>query len=211
MFADRADAGRRLAEELLRRHVSADVTLGIARGGIVVGWEVARALGGLLSVLVVRKLPFPDNPEAGFGAAAEDGSLCLLRGAAGRLPRRLIREILSRQTAELRRRVRVLRHGAPLPDLRGRAVILADDGIAMGSTALAAVKCCRRLGARRVVVAAPVASPEALSLLEEAADEVVVLASPPEFRAVAQFYDDWRDVPDEEVLRIVDRTACHEA
>jgi predicted phosphoribosyltransferase len=207
MFRDRADAGRQLAAELRRRAVEPALVLGIPRGGVEIGREAAQALDCGLSALVVRKLPFPDNPEAGFGAVAEDGSLFLLPDLAGRLSRRTIAGVIAAQREEVSRRIRVMRGGAALPDLKGRDVVIVDDGIAMGSTALAAVQCCRRLGARRVTAAAPVASLQANALLEKSADEVVILLTPPDFRAVAEYYANWSDVPEEEVLRILDRTS----
>jgi putative phosphoribosyl transferase len=103
------------------------------------------------------------------------------------------------------RRVEVLRNGAPLPDLQHRYVILVDDGIAMGSTTQAAVQCCREMGAKHILVAAPVSSPDARRKLNTAADEVVTLLTPPFFRAVAEYYQHWYDVPDEEVLQIMNR------
>jgi putative phosphoribosyl transferase len=207
MFRDRSDAGRQLAAELQRRAAAPALVLGIPRGGVEIGWEAAQVLNCGLSALVVRKLPFPDNPEAGFGAVAEDGSLFLLPDMAGQLSRQTIEEVIAAQREEVDRRVRVLRRGGPLPDMKGRDVIVVDDGVAMGSTALAAVQCCRGLGARRVTAAAPVASPQARALLEKSADEVVILLTPPDFRAVAEYYSTWSDVPEEDVLRILDRTA----
>ena len=205
MFSDRKDAGRQLAAELGRRGLRPEFVLGIPRGGVAVAWEVAKALGCEFGILVVRKLPFPDNPEAGFGAVAEDGSLCLLPGVTARLPRCIIKEILDEQFAEAQRRARVLRRREPLPEVRGREILLVDDGIAMGSTVLAAVRYCRRRAARRVTVAAPVASPEARARLVKSADDVVTLLSPGDFMAVASYYEKWYDVPDQEVVAILEQ------
>jgi len=203
MFENRTDAGRQLGAALSQHQGSQPLVLAIPRGGVEVAYQVAIGLAADLSLVVVRKLPFPDNPEAGFGALAEDGSLYFLPGANQRLPPSVILGIVQEQQAEVARRVEVLRGGDPLPELRRRHVILVDDGIAMGSTTQAAVKCCRSLGASRVTVAAPVASPGARTSLEASADEVVVLLCPSFFRAVAEFYRDWYDVPDQEVIGIM--------
>jgi putative phosphoribosyl transferase len=153
--------------------------LGIPRGGVEVGCQVAEELSAEFSMLVVRKLPFPDNPESGFGAIAEDGSVYLHPEAASWLSPKDIDFIVHEQKKEIIRRIRVLRSGSPLPDMKGRHVILVDDGIAMGSTMQAAVMCCRNLKAKKITVAAPVASPNAVRLAAASADEVVTLLLPP--------------------------------
>ena len=177
--------------------------LGIPRGGTVVGYEVAKCLDAEFSIIVVHKLPFPDQPEAGFGAIAEDGSVFINPGAAATLPSSVIDTTIEQQRTEVARRVITLRGGTDLPELRHRNVILVDDGIAMGSTARAAIMCCRNAKANRITVAAPVASPDAVTNLESVADGVVALLSPPFFRAVAEAYRRWYDVPDAEVQGIM--------
>ncbi|MBI5624080.1 MAG: phosphoribosyltransferase [Elusimicrobia bacterium] len=208
-FKDRGDAGRQLAAALASRLKPETVVLGIPRGGVEVAWEVALRTGCGFSALVVRKLPYPDNPEAGFGAVAEDGTVCMLPEARRDLPRGVIERILAEQKAEARRRVAVLRQGEPLPDLKGREVCLIDDGVAMGSTMLAGVLCCRNLGAAKVTAASPVASVSARQVLTRNADEVVVLLVPPFFRAVAEHYEDWRDVPDAEAAAFLKSRSPH--
>jgi putative phosphoribosyl transferase len=205
VFRDREEAGKQLGTALSRYKRTGSLVLGIPRGGAEVAWQVALALASEFSILVVRKLPFPDNPESGFGAIAEDGTVYLHPVAHRDVPRGLVERIVREQREEVLRRVRILRANRPLPDLRGRHVILVDDGIAMGSTTRAAVECCRNLGARRVIVAAPVASPHAIAALREVADEVVVLLAPPFFRAVAEIYAHWYDVPDTEVVAILEK------
>ncbi len=204
-FRNRAEAGDGLGAELKAGEYAGALVLGIPRGGVEVAFHVARALRTAMSILVVRKLPFPANPEAGFGALAEDGSLYVVPEAARLLPHRVMDDIVAVQRAEVARRVSVYRGGQSLPDLHERPVLVVDDGIAMGSTTQAAVLCCRNLGARRVTVASPVASPEAHADLELAADDVVVLSTPPLFRAVGEFYDEWRDLSDGEVVALADR------
>jgi predicted phosphoribosyltransferase len=161
MFHDRTDAGKRLAEALKRYEGTGALILGIPRGGVEVACQVAKVLALEFSILIVRKLPFPDSPESSFGAIAEDGSLYLVPDTAWILAQNLVDRIVEQQQAEVVRRVRVLHGGRTLPDLRNRHVIVVDDGIAMGSTMQAAVLCCQNLGASYVTVASPVASPKA--------------------------------------------------
>jgi putative phosphoribosyl transferase len=203
MFRDRTDAGIQLAKALEKYRDLDVIVLAIPRGGVEIGYQVAKSLGTLFSLIISRKLPFPDEPEAGFGAVSEDGSSWLIPRVEAWLPRESIEEIISCQVAETKRRVEVLRAGQDLPDISGQTVILVDDGIAMGSTMRASVACCRNLGARKVVVAAPVTGPDTAREIEKIADEVVILEKPYNFRAVAQVYENWYDVTDEEVLEIM--------
>ncbi|WP_457605945.1 phosphoribosyltransferase [Nitratifractor sp.] len=206
MFLDRRDAGRRLGEALQRyRGEEGLIVLAIPRGGVEVGYEVAKALEADFDLIVCRKLPYPFNPESGFGAIAEDGTIYINPRAQIPLSEEEILEIVRRQQEEIGRRIDVLRGGRPLPSLEGRTVILTDDGIAMGSTMHAAVEMCRHRGAGRVVVAVPVAGPYSVREFSRLADDVVVLESPPDFHAVAQVYAHWYDVSDEEVLEILER------
>ena len=206
MFLDRKDAGRRLAEALAhRRGEEGLLILAIPRGGVEIGYEVAKALEADLDLIICRKLPYPFNPESGFGAVAEDGTVYINPRAQIPLGEEDVLEIIRRQREEIRRRIEVLRGGRPLPPLEGRPVILVDDGIAMGSTMHAALEMCRRRGAASVTVAVPVAGPYSVREFSELADELVVLESPPDFHAVAQVYARWYDVSDEEVLEIMRR------
>ncbi|NPV06749.1 MAG: phosphoribosyltransferase [Anaerolineae bacterium] len=205
MFEDRQDAGRRLASLLEHYRDANAVVLAIPRGGVEVGYQVAVRLRAELDILVARKLPFPGNPEAGFGAVAEDGSTYIADYAARWFPPALVSRIVAEQRQESARRVNVLRGGRPLPPLEGRVVILVDDGLATGATMRAAIMLCRRRGAARIVVAVPVAGEDVVREMDALADEVVVVLTPPGFRAVAQVYRHWYDVGDEEVLAILDR------
>ncbi len=204
MFADRKDAGEQLATALADYKGEEVVVLAIPRGGVEVGYRVAKGLDADFSLVIVRKLPFPSNPEAGFGAVAEDGSTVIIERAAYGLPRNTIERIVEFQREEVQRRIRVLRSGASLPDLTGKTVILVDDGIAMGSTMRAAIKLCKNQGAGRVVVAVPVTGERAAREIGALVDEIVVLEKPPFFRAVAQVYRNWYDVSDQEVLDIME-------
>jgi putative phosphoribosyl transferase len=204
-FRDRDEAGRSLGTRLLPFRASSPVILGIPRGGLPVAAEVARALDAPLDVLVVRKLGVPWHPELGFGAIGEGGASVIdadVIDEAGLGPsdtQRVIRE----ETAELEHRIRLYRGDrAPVP-VNGRTVILVDDGIATGGTVRAAIDVLRRRGAERVVVAVPVAPPRAVETLRHVANEVIVLRSEEPFLAVGQFYDEFPQVSDEEVARIL--------
>jgi len=199
MFTDRKDAGKKLAAALEKFKGTDAMVLAIPRGGVEVGFYVAEHLELPLFPVVSRKLPYPDNPEAGFGAIAEDGSTFIFEDALGWLSKGEIEEIKRRQIDEIGRRVRVFRAGKPLPPLEGRTILLVDDGIAMGSTMRASIKLCRNQKAAKVVVASPVAGPDTVREMVRLADEAVVLETPAFFQAVAQVYRHWQDVPDEEV------------
>ncbi|MFP4345162.1 MAG: phosphoribosyltransferase [Anaerolineales bacterium] len=205
MFEDRKDAGQQLARALEPYKDEGVLVLAIPKGGAEVGYEVADHLDAEFAFLIARKLPYPNNPEAGFGAVAEDGSLYVSRRAATALPDNLIQVIIDQQREEIERRIEVLRQGRPLPSLKERTVILVDDGIAAGSTMRAAIALCRNQYAGKIVVAAPVSGESVARDLEEMVDEVVILEQPPFFRAVAQVYEKWYDVSDEEAIEILER------
>jgi predicted phosphoribosyltransferase len=160
MFKNRKDAGEKLARALEKYRAENPLILAVPRGGVEVGLQVAKKLDADFSLIIARKLPFPDNPEAGFGAIAEDGSTFILEDAYYWLSGDTIERIKKEQVAEIRRRVKTLRGGNPLPEINGRTVILIDDGIAMGSTMMAAIELCKNREARRIVVAVPVAGRE---------------------------------------------------
>ena len=205
MFDGREDAGKKLGEALAKYAGKGAIVLAIPRGGVEVGCQVARRLKADFSIIVARKLPLPEDPEAGFGAIAEDGSTYIVQHAAAWVGEEEIERIKEEQKREIRRRIKILRRGRPLPDLKGRTVILVDDGIAMGSTMRASIALARKKGAGRVVVAVPVTGPETAEEISALADEIVVLEVPRFFRAVAQVYRNWYDVSDEEVLDLLAR------
>jgi len=202
IFADRADAGRALATALESRRGAADtIVLGLPRGGVPVAYEVAAALALPLDVLVVRKLGLPWQPELAMGAIASGGALVLndevVRYLGGRDD--AFEAVRAREQAELERRERDFRGDRPPLDMRNRTGILVDDGLATGATMEAAVRSLQALGASRVVVAVPVASPEARDRIAAVADEVVCLATPMLFSAVGQWYRDFGQTSDDEV------------
>ncbi|MGW3322942.1 phosphoribosyltransferase family protein [Streptomyces virginiae] len=210
LFTHRAEAGERLAEAL--RHLKGEdpVVLGLPRGGVPVAYRVARALGAPLDVVVVRKLGVPHHRELGFGAIGEGGvrvvSEDIVRGS--RLGPQDIASVEHAEAAELARQAARFRGDRPRLPLDGRTVIVVDDGIATGATAAAACEVVRAQGAARVVLAVPVAPPDAVARLGSAADEVVCLATPHAFRAVGEWYQDFSQTPDEEVVFLLARAAA---
>lgn len=205
-FLDRRDAGRQLAGRLRAagEWVGATV-LALPRGGVPVGYEVARALHVPLDVFLVRKLGLPGDEEVAMGAVAPGGVRVLsgdLLRRAGVSPEAL-EAVERRERAELERRERAYREGRTPAPVAGRTALLIDDGLATGATMRAALLALRPLSPARVVVAVPVAPPEVCRALETEADEVVCLLAPPSFQAVGQFYDDFRQTTDEEVRELL--------
>lgn len=207
MFKNRADAGRKLADQLAYLVGMNPLVLAIPRGGVPVGFEIVKALNAEFSLIIARKLPFPYAPESGFGAVAEDGSLTILPHATYNLSNKIISTIIKTQKMEIQRRTAVLRGGKPLPNLEDRIVILVDDGIAMGSTMRASITYCKKQGPNQLIVASPVSSPEVARAFNdlEAVDETLILEKPRFFRAVAQVYEDWSEITDHEVLEIMNQ------
>ena len=199
-FNDRKDAGIKLSRKLLKYKNKNAVVLAIPRGGVEVGYEVAKKLNAEFSLIITRKLPYPSDPEAGFGAVAEDGTLFIFEKTA--LDENTINEIILNQKKEAQRRVNLFRK-KPLPDLKGKTIIIADDGLAMGSTMTAAVRMCRKKGAQKIICAVPVSGRFAMELVKKEADEVFAVSMPADFYAVAQAYKNWHDVADSEVINIM--------
>jgi putative phosphoribosyl transferase len=203
MFDNRQDAGRQLAEKLEKYAGKDVIVLAIPRGGAEVGYEVAKALSCEFSILVARKLPFPDDPEAGFGAIAEDGSTYLIPEARLWMDPGIVKKAKKEQKKELSRRIKALRPRKGLPKLRGKTVILVDDGIAMGCTIRAAVMLLRKKRAKKIIIAAPVSSEVMVTRLKTVVDEVVMVETPSLFTSIATSYRDWYDVSDDEVIGIL--------
>jgi erythromycin esterase-like protein/pyrimidine operon attenuation protein/uracil phosphoribosyltransferase len=207
-FRDRAEAGRLLAEQL-RHYAGRDdvVVLGLPRGGVPVAFEVARALDAPLDVFLVRKLGVPGHEEFAFGAIATGGTRVLNKQVVEslNLPAEWIEAIDAKERRELERRERAYRGDRPPPDLAGKTVILIDDGLATGSTMLAAVYAIHADEPPRVVVAVPVADPEVCEALRVAADEVVCLSTPKPLHAVGLWYDDFSQTTDQEVRDLLAR------
>lgn len=208
-FRDRADAGRRLGVALGERGVDADIVLAIPRGGLPLGREVADALDLPLDIIVASKIEAPHNSEYAIGAAASDGSAWLDDDAIERLGVSVdyVEREREREAETARQKAERYRGESAAPDLAGKEVIIVDDGVATGSTAIAAVRLARAKGAERVVLAVPIGSPRAIDDLEAEADEVICLQAPTAFRAVGQFYDDFGQVSDREAMEYLRRDA----
>lgn len=199
-YRDRRDAGETLADGLDQLAGRSDVVvLGLVRGGVPVAAAVADRLGVPLDALVVRKLGVPAAPEVAFGAVGPGGVRVLNEPLADRLSDAQIETVVRRELTELERRERTYRAGRPPLRLDGCVAVIVDDGLATGATARAAVAVARRLGAQRVVVAVPVAAPEAYRMLADEADAVVCPTLPVDFGAVSRYYVDFHEVPDREV------------
>jgi putative phosphoribosyl transferase len=209
-FRDRAEAGRRLAEKLVEYAGRPDVlVLALPRGGVPVAFEVARALEAPLDVFVVRKLGVPGHEELAMGAVASGGACVLNDDVIGPLsiPDRVIRAVAARELQELERRERLYRGDRPPPDVRGRIVILVDDGLATGSTMRAAVAALRRLGPDLIVVAVPTAAPTTCAEIGLEADGCICCITPDPFYAVGVWYEDFSQTTDEEVRDLLEHAA----
>jgi predicted phosphoribosyltransferase len=211
-FADRRDAGRRLGRELRSLAEERPLVIGLPRGGVPVAEEVARELNAPLGVFSVRKLGAPHNPEYGIGAIAEDGSrvfdqeaLAVLGVSGGTLE-----EIVARETLELRRRVEAYRGEGQPHSFEGRIAIVVDDGVATGVTDTAALRAIRRHRPKRLVLAVPVCAPDSAARLRGEADELVCLLEPPHLQGVGQWYEDFTQVGDDEVIAALRRAQSRE-
>lgn len=205
-FLDRLDAGRRLASRLQALGPWPDMTvLALPRGGVPVAAEVAHALAAPLDVFLVRKLGLPGHEEVAMGAIASHGVRVLNEDIVRRMrvTPEAIAAVEAREQAELERRQRVYREGRAAAPVKGRTVLLIDDGVATGATLRAGLRALRNLFPARVVVAVPVAPPEVCRALETEADEVICLLTPPDFRAVGQFYAGFRQTTDQEVQALL--------
>src|SRR3981081_1092589 len=208
-FRDRREAGRQLAQHLAAYANRPDVlVLALPRGGVPVAYEVARALHAPLDVFLVRKLGVPGYEELAFGAIATGGTRVLNKDLIEQLelPPARIQAIHAKERRELERRERAYRGDRPPPELAGRTVILVDDGLATGSTMLAAAQAVREDDPDKLVVAVPVADPEVCGALEAVADEVVCAATPRPLQAVGAWYEDFSQTSGDEVRELLDRT-----
>lgn len=211
LFRDRREAGRTLAKELSFLKGQPDVVvLAIPRGGVVVGYEVARALGAPLDIYITRKIGAPFNPELAIGAVASDGSVFLDHSMIENLgvsPDFVQRE-QERQMAEIQRRAKEYRGNRPPVDLTGKTVVLVDDGVATGATTLVSVRALRKQPLHKLILAIPVAPPDTAAMLSKEVDQLVCLSTPEPFWAVGAFYLVFDQTSDEEVLRLLREAAA---
>jgi len=205
-FPDRVTAGRALAAQLgAYAGAQETIVLALPRGGVPVACEVARALGAPLDLALVRKLGVPGQRELAMGAIAEGGVRVLNPEVirAFQIPPEVIDQVAAEESRELARRAQAYRGVRPPPDLRGRTVILVDDGLATGTTMRAAITAARAQGAARVVVAAPVAAPETVADLRPTVDALVTLATPDPFGAIGLWYEDFSQLSDDQVRALL--------
>jgi putative phosphoribosyl transferase len=204
-FTDRVDAGRQVAAAVSDLRQADTVVLGLPRGGVVVAAEVARALDAPLDVIIVRKLGVPIQPELAMGAIGEDGIRILAKEVVrrARVSPEELAAVERRARAELERQAGIFRGDRPRVPLPGRTALLVDDGVATGATARAACEVARAHGATRVILAVPVGAPEAVAALADVADDVRCLEMPAWLGAIGQFYRDFAQTSDAEVVRLL--------
>jgi predicted phosphoribosyltransferase len=210
VFQDRVQAGRRLAEKLQHyRDRPGVIVLALPRGGVPVGFEVSRALHAPLDVFLVRKLGVPGREELAMGAIASGGTRVLNEELLGMLPvpPRIIDEVTARERRELARREQLYRGDRPGPEVRGRTVILVDDGLATGSTMRAAVQALRQLKPARIVVAVPVGARDSCAEFAREADESICALAPDPFYAVGAWYEDFEPTTDDQVRMLLSQAA----
>ena len=207
LFANRAEAGQKLAAQLLDLRDKDPIVLAVPRGGVAVADEVARVLGAALDVFISHKLAAPGNDELAIGAVASDGTL-VLDAALMRemnITQRYLQSEMDRQRGEILRRLSLYRDQRPLPQLKGKTVIVVDDGVATGSTTMVTLRALRKQSPGKLILAVPVGPPDVIERLKGEADRVVCLAMPEQFWAVGQFFAEWSQVSDQDVVETINR------
>ena len=209
-FHDRIDAGRQLAVALEDQAAAQPLILALPRGGVPVAYEVAKHLGAPLDVWVVRKIGLPWHPEVGVGAVAEDGVVHLNHDILNSvvLDDAVLQAAIANQRREVEERVRKFRAGRPQPNLSGQTVLVVDDGIATGGTVRAAIASIRAQRPKRIVLAVPVAAAATVRVLETEVDELVCLRKPHDLYAIGVWYEDFAQVPDEQVVRLLESASA---
>lgn len=211
-FRDRREGGRHLGASLQEAYGNRDdvLVLALPRGGVPVGFEVAQALRAPLDVFLVRKLGVPGREELAMGAIATGGVVVLNREVVAglRIPDAVLAQVAAREEAELARREQLYRDGRPAPDVRGRTVILVDDGLATGSTMHAAVAALRAQAPATIVVAVPTAAPETCRVFQEEVDAILCALTPDPFHAVGLWYEDFSPTSDDEVRDLLAQAAA---
>ncbi|HSX40975.1 MAG TPA: phosphoribosyltransferase family protein [Candidatus Saccharimonadales bacterium] len=204
MFADRADAGKKLAQNLSAFKKDKPVIVALPRGGVVVGYVVAKILGAPLEVLIVRKIGSPYNAEFGIGAVAEDGTVFFDTGSVRRvgLKQKDLQAAKAKELSEIRRRKKLYAE-AERADLKNKTIILIDDGIATGGTIQVAIKSLKKQNVKKIIVAVPLASEEIADRLRKEVGEFIALFEAPDLQAVGSFFDDFTQVTDEQVMTLL--------
>ena len=205
VFRDRSDAGQRLGQQLKGRKLHSPLVLGIPRGGVVTGFALAREISSELDVVLSRKLRAPYQPEYAIGAVSENGEVTLNPAAADLtgVTEEYLNEEVSHQLREIARRKKMFRAIRPLAPIAGRSVIVTDDGVATGSTMIAALQSAREQEPHELIAAVPVAAPDRLEQIKAQCNEAICLLVPENFYAVGQFYEVFQEVDDEEVVRLL--------
>jgi putative phosphoribosyl transferase len=205
IYRDRHDAGRKLAKELIKYKDENPIIIALPRGGVVVGNEVAKMLDAPMDVIVVRKIGAPSQPEFGIGAIAPNGIQVLDTESIRLLgiPEDELEEIIEQETTEINRRIRLYREGLPKLDLSEKTVIIVDDGLATGVTARAAVLAVKQMNPKKIIFAVPVSSPVTAEKFRREVDEFVCLSEPPDFYGVGAYYENFKQVTDEEVIKLL--------
>ncbi|GAW93660.1 phosphoribosyltransferase [Calderihabitans maritimus] len=203
-FKNREEAGKMLAQSI--PPLQGDIfVLGIPRGGVVVAAPVASMLQANLDIIITRKIGAPFNPELALGAITPDGTTLYNDDLVNKfnISKTELKRVEERELEEIKRRMKLYRQNTEPPDVHNKVVILVDDGIATGFTVQAALQGLKKQKARRIILAVPVAPPDTVSMLKEQVDDLICLASPEPFYAVGQFYEDFRQVSDEEVIELL--------
>jgi len=209
LFKNRVEAGQKLAETLGKFKDAKDtIILSLPRGGVVVGYEVARALNLPLDIVVPRKIGAPGNPEFAIGAITEQGVGIFEEMAIGAygITESYLQNEIKKEKAEAKRRLKLYRDARLPLDLKNKTVILVDDGLATGLTMRAAIKTVKKLGANKIIVTVPVTSPEAAELVKKEVDEIIYLEAPAFFGAVGSFYEEFGQTTDEEVIELLKKS-----
>lgn len=207
-FKDRNEAGQKLAQKLLKYRGQNPIVLALPRGGVPVGFEVAKALGALLDIFVSRKLGAPGNPEFGIGAVAQGGVIVIDKKIREMLAvtEEELQDIITKETAEVERRMAIFRGSRHNPQVQGKTVILVDDGLATGVTAQAAVRSLRMQEPKKLVLAVPVCAQDTAQRLRAEVDDFVCLEESANFSAVGQWYENFEQLSDQDVINILQRS-----
>lgn len=212
IFYDRIDAGEKLAKKLVKYRPSHPIILGMPRGGVVVAYAIARALQAPLDIIVARKLGAPDQPEFAIGAIAPNDIVVWNEEALSyiNLNETIKQQLIATEQKEMQRRLKIYRGNLVPLSLQDKVVIIVDDGIATGQSALAAIKSVRKMKPKKIILAVGVAAADSLTLLQSEVDELICLATPEPFYAVGEWYENFAQVEDQEVIELLQKANIRE-